>query len=146
MVYNGQQLKMKKIIGIVMSLATVVTLCSFVIVHNVNNDKTDNPEAISDNGEWEYYKPVTVFYYNRPSDENIYKSEYFIWKRTVCGEADYLLSASQSSLLWESPISKNYSCGTGQDWTSGYKYIVSTVPGKYQGCKGAFTTYLPGWD
>lgn len=50
---------MKKIIGIVLSLAAVATLSSFVIAHNVNNDKTNNPETISANDvEWKYVKEV----------------------------------------------------------------------------------------
>ncbi|MBP5547046.1 MAG: hypothetical protein J6X59_07225 [Bacteroidales bacterium] len=50
---------MKKIIGIVLSLATIVMLSSFVIAHNVNNDKTNKPETISAKDvEWRYIGEV----------------------------------------------------------------------------------------
>ena len=60
---------MKKIIGIVLSLAAVVTLSSFVIAHNVNNDKTNNPETISVNDDgWELYTTVTAYVYKKNKD------------------------------------------------------------------------------
>lgn len=133
---------MKKIIGIVLSLAAVVTLSSFVIAHNVNNNRTDNPESISANDGWEYYKGVTVKY----GEGSNYKTTCYIWKKTVCGEPDYLLSRSSKQLEDESSISKNYyyanSCG---DWRSEYKYSATT-PGIIGSPTGYFSTYLPGWD
>ena len=132
---------MKKIIGIVLSLAAVVTLCSFVIAHNVNNDKINNPETISANDGWEYYKDVTVFV-----REGSYSYTAYVWKKTVCGDPDYILSRSSASLSEQCSISKNYYYGKDKDWTTEYKYTVSTAPGFSSGEKGYFSTYLQGWD
>ena len=136
---------MKKIIGIVLSLAAVVTLSSFVIAHNVNNDKTDNPETISANDGWEYYKPVTV-YYMHPNYGKLSFTKY-IWKKTVCGDPDYLLSGSADKLSCTESISRNYNFGRDVDWTSEYKYKVSNLPcGRGDEGECYFDTYLQGWN
>lgn len=140
MVYNGQQIKMKKSIFIIASLAAVVLFSSFVIARNVTSNKTDNPVTVSANDGWEYYKPVTVYYNNGKQNKQLY-----VWKKTVCGDPDYMLSSSQSSLTFGSSVGKNYYYGKEQDWTSEYKYVSS-----YQGLTGNpkvyFSTYLQGWD
>ena len=131
---------MKKILGIVLSLATVMTLCSFVIAHNVNKDKTDNPESITANDGWEYYKPVTVY-----TNNGTRSYEHYIWKKTVCGDPDYLISWSRSALTAPKSISKNYNYGKDQDWTSEYKYTAG-LSGGSTGDKCYFNAYLQGWD
>ncbi len=125
-----------------MSLAAVVTLSSFVIAHNVSNEKTDNPEAISANDGWEYYKTVSV-----QTEENGYNYTLYVWKKTVCGDPDYVLSSSKREIECECAISKNRAYGKGYDWTSDYKYVATL-----RGCitnpsrKGYFDSYLQGWD
>ena len=140
MVYNWQHFKVKKIIGIVLSLAAVVILSSFVIAHNVNNDKVNNLETISANDGWEYYKTVTVYY---ESGGGIKNCDYYVFKKTVCGDPDYLLSIRKDGLCWEMAITKNYNYGNGSNWTSEYKY---TANNRNSNLKYYFNCYLQGWD
>ncbi|MBP5546133.1 MAG: hypothetical protein J6X59_02450 [Bacteroidales bacterium] len=141
MVYNGQQIKMKKSIFIIVSISAVVLLSSFVIEHNVTSSKSDCNVSISDNDGWEYYKPVTIYY----GDKGSSKGQYYIWKKNICGDPDYLICSSRYSLDWtKRSISKNYNYGKDIDWTTEYKY---TFDG-YNIGKAYFSTYLPGrgWD
>jgi len=131
---------MKKIIFIIASLAAVVLLSSFVISRNVTSNTAKNPETVSTNDGWEYYKPVTIYY----KDGDIRFSDVYIWKKTVCGDPDYMISWSNSELRGEAPISKNYYYGKEQDWTTEYKYVTTIV---YNNRRNAyFNTYLQGWD
>lgn len=130
---------MKKIIGTILSLAAVVTLSSFVIAHHFNNDKTDNAETISANDGWEYYKTVTVY---RSGGQ--YDDTWYVFKKTVCGDPDYILSSSKNSVTCESSISKNYNYGKDVDWTSQYKYTATLNYSNRP--KGYFNCYLQGWD
>lgn len=131
---------MKKSIFIIASLAAVVLLSSFVIARNVTNNKTENPVTVSANDGWEYLKPITVYY-----NEGESYTQFYIWKKSVCGDPDYLLSSSSSRLEYEASISKNYNYGKERDWTSKYKYVST----KYFGgiySEVYFSTYLQGWD
>lgn len=134
---------MKKSFVIIVSLAAVMMLSSFVIAHNVTNHKSNNPETISANDGWEYYKTVSVF---REGDS--YDYTLYVWKKSVCGDPDYVLSSSNSKLECECAISRNYYYGKGNDWKSGYKYVATL-----RGCivnssnnQGYFNAYLQGWD
>lgn len=129
---------MKKSIFIIASLAAVVLFSSFVIARNVTNNG-DNPVTISSNDGWEYYKPVTIYYENGNRTSDVY-----IWKKTVCGDPDYMISWSSSELRGEAPISKNYYYGKDQDWTTEYKYVTTIVYNNTR--KAYFNTYLQGWD
>lgn len=132
---------MKKIIGIILSLAAVVTLSSFVIAHNVSNDKSDKPECISASDGWEYYKTVTAYYMAGSSKRTC---TLYVWKKTVCGDPDYIISWSSSEIEGESSISKNYYYGKDQDWTTEYKYVTTNYyDNKY---KTYFNCHLQGWD
>lgn len=131
---------MKKSILIITSIAAVVLLSGFMIAHNVTNDMVNNIETIYVSGEWEYYKPVTVYY-----DGGYKHSEQHIWKKTVCGDPDYLISWGERSLVHPQSISKNYRYGKEQDWTTEYKYTANLSGGE-SGTKCYFSTYLQGWD
>ena len=132
---------MKKITGIILSLAAVVTLSSFVIAHNVSNDNTDKSESISTSDGWEYYKTVTVVW---QSGGRQFDDTWYVFKKTVCGDPDYILSSSKSSVTHESSISINYNYGKDVDWTSQYKYTATINTGNRH--KGYFNCYLQGWD
>ena len=132
---------MKKSIFIIASLAAVVLLSSFVIARSATSDKTDNSVTISSNDGWEYYKPVTIYYRSDGSSH----SEYYIWRKTVCGDPDYMICTSSRELdFTKRSISKNYNYGRDIDWTSEYKYTFNG----YNIGKAYFSTYLPGrgWD
>lgn len=128
---------MKKSIFIIVSLAAVVLFSSFVIARNVTNDKTDNPVTVSANDGWEYYKSTTGYYSEGKKHSTIY-----IWKKTVCGDPDYVLSNS-SERCDGYAISKNYYYGKDQDWTTSYKY---TARDSFNGTTFYFNCYLQGWD
>ncbi|MBO2524083.1 MAG: hypothetical protein CW341_00025 [Bacteroidetes bacterium] len=133
---------MKKSIFIIASLAVVVLFSSFVFARNATNNTTDSPVSVSANDGWEYYKTVSVF---REGDSYTYTL--YVWKKTVCGDPDYVLSESKTELECECAISKNYYYGKDH-WSSEYKYVATL-----RSCiinstnnKGYFNTYLQGWD
>ena len=132
---------MKKSIFIIASLAAVMLFSSFVIFQNVSSNKTESPVTISANDGWEYYKTVSVY-----TEGKSYVYTLYVWKKTVCGDPDYVISKDKNKLSCECSISKNYYYGKDH-WSSEYKY-VTTLSGciSNPASKGYFNTYLQGWD
>ena len=131
---------MKKSIFIIASLAAVVLFSSFAIAHNVTSNMADNPVTVSANDGWEYYKPVTVYY---KSGSDIKNQDYYVFKKTTCGDPDYMLSIRKDGLCWEMSITKNSNYGRGYDWTSEYRY---TANNRGNNIKYYFNCHLQGWD
>lgn len=91
---------MKKIIGVILSLAAVVTLSSFVIAHNGNNSTTFKQETLSVNDDgWEYYTTVTAYAYEKKSGEWVYtrveRKNLEVQRRMSCGEREFRIKYLQ---------------------------------------------------
>ncbi len=93
MVYNGQQIKMKKLLIVLGVMAVFFATTAFVStgIQVTNSDET--PTILKDNG-WEDYTTVTAYAYKKNKDGEWVKGSgaYYntkIQRREWCGEPEY---------------------------------------------------------
>lgn len=108
MVYNGQQIEMKKILIVLSAIAAFLTASAFVTTGKHVSKFDNSPVVVNDNG-WEDYTTVTAIAYKKNKDGKWEKGSGALYgtkiqRREWCGTPEYRAEVSSSNYY---PVSKS---------------------------------------